>query len=218
MSVIQFQPKTPQKPEYFPEKENSAGSEPINLGDRAIDNLRFIRETMERSTSFTAVPGVGGVLMGATALCAAFAAQQQSNFRYWLMIWLAEAVTAFAIGVLTVYLKAKKSDFQLASAPSRKFFNAFFPPIIGGGILTALFYQNSWFEQLPTVWLTLYGIAVVCGGAYSVKIVPVVGWIFIALGVVSVFVAPQHGNLLMALGFGLVQIVFGMIIAHRFGG
>lgn len=193
-------------------------NEPVNLGDRAIDNLQFIRETMERSTVFTSVPGYGGMLMGATAIGAAIIASSQTTGRLWLLTWLTEAALAFCIGLLTMWQKSKTMNAPLASAPAKKFARNFAPPLLAGVILTALLYRNDLLDSMPTVWLTLYGAAVVCGGAYSVRVVPVAGWCFIALGALSVALPTVYGNLLMALGFGALHIVFGFIVARKFGG
>jgi hypothetical protein len=199
-------------------KQKTVTDELPSLSGRAIDNLQFIRETMERSTHFTAVPGYGGALMGVTAIAASIIASFQINYRLWLMTWLIEAVLAFAIGLLTMWQKSKTVNTPLTSAPARKFARGFVPPLVAGIILTALLYFNSLFQYLPCVWLTLYGTAVVTGGAYSVKAVPTMGWIFIALGLAAVFVPTIYGDWLMGLGFGVLHIVFGLIIARRFGG
>lgn len=199
-------------------KTDSETNEPPSLHGRAMDNLKFIRETMERSSAFTAVPGYGGALMGVTAIAASIIAGFQANYRLWLVTWLIEAVLAFAIGLLTMWQKSKTVNTPLTSVPARKFAHGFIPPIVAAIILTALLYFNSLFQYLPSVWLTLYGTAVVTGGAYSVKTVPTMGWIFIALGLTSVFVPTIYGDWLMGLGFGGLHIVFGLIIARRFGG
>lgn len=198
--------------------QKESDDQPVNIGDRAFDNLRFIRETMERSAHFTAIPGYGGALMGATAIGAAIIAQNQTTIRGWLITWLTEALLAFVIGMFAMWQKAKNTGDSLNSAPSKKFALAFAPPLVAAVILTALFYIRGYFPFLPTVWLTLYGTAIVTGGAYSVKIVPIVGWVFIALGLVSVFFDARFGNYFMAFGFGFLQIVFGLIVARRYGG
>jgi hypothetical protein len=205
------------KTQVIRKTEIEAG-EPVNIGERAFDNLRFIRETMERSADFTAVPGYGGALMGATALGAAIVAANQNSIRFWLITWLAEAILAVSIGLFAAWQKAKNSGDSLVSAPARKFAFAFAPPLVGGILLTALFYKNGWFENLPAVWLTFYGVAVVTGGAYSVKAVPTMGWLFVALGAAAIFAPAAYGDWLMALGFGALHIVFGIIIGRRFGG
>src|ERR1041385_7785980 len=73
--------------------------EPVEMHAHAIDNLRYIRKTMERAGSFTAVPGIGGMLMGSTALAAAWIASHQPEGFSWMAIWLAEALVALAIGL-----------------------------------------------------------------------------------------------------------------------
>lgn len=202
----------------FKKQEEEIKDEPPSLHGRAMENLEFIREAMQRSTEFTAVPGYGGALMGATAVGASVIASYQPNWRFWLITWLVEAFLAFAIGLLAMWQKSKNVETSLTSTPAKKFANGFAPPIFAGIILTAMLYFNSLFEYLPAVWLTLYGTAVVTGGAYSVRIIPIMGWIFILLGAVAVVVPTAYGNILMGLGFGVVHIIFGLIIGKNYGG
>lgn len=199
-------------------KEHAEPEQPVNISDRAIDNLRYIREAMERSTSFTAVPGYGGMLMGATAIAAAYIAAQQIYLRNWLIVWLAEAFLAAAIGLLAMWQKSKIARTSLFSTPARKFAFGFTPPLICGVAITLGLWRYEHYEVMAPVWMLCYGAAVVTGGAFSVKIVPVMGWIFIGLGA-SAFALPAiYGNYLMATSFGLLHVVFGAIIGRRYGG
>jgi hypothetical protein len=190
----------------------------VPLQDRALENLRFIRDTMERAQAFTGVPGWGGVAMGVTALAAAWVASLQSSVDRWLLTWLAEGWLAFAIGVLAMARKAAAGDTPLTSKPGRRFVLAYAPPILAGGILTLVFYRAGLTSLLPGVWLLLYGAAVVTGGALSVPVVPVMGACFFALGVVALFAPPAWANALLAGGFGGLHLGFGWWIARRYGG
>ncbi len=193
-------------------------NQPVNLSDRAIDNLRYIRETMERSTHFTAVPGYGGILMGVTAIAAAYIGSQKQPSFEWLMVWLTEATLAFAIGLLAMWQKSKIAGESLLSAPARKFAFGFAPPMIAGFVITLGLWRNQQYEIMAPVWMVLYGTAVVTGGAFSVKIVPIMGWIFIAIGTAGFLLPADLGNYLMGASFGLTHIIFGAIIARRYGG
>lgn len=193
-------------------------NEPVNLGDRAIDNLRFIRETMERSSSFTAVPGYGGVLMGATAVATAFIAAQQATQHQWLIVWLAEAGLAFAIGLLAMWQKSRIVDSSLFSTPARKFAFGFAPSLVCGVAITLGLWRYEHYEMMPPVWMLCYGASVVTGGAFSVKAVPVMGWLFIVLGAAAFALPAVYGNYMMAASFGLLHIIFGAIIGRRYGG
>jgi hypothetical protein len=199
-------------------KETPATSEPVNLGDRAIDNLQFIRETMERSTHFTAVPGYGGALMGVTAVVAAYIANSQPLTRDWLFTWLVEACLAFAIGLLAMWQKSKISGTPLVSTPARKFAISFLPPLVCGVAITLGLWRFGYFEAMAPVWMLCYGAAVVCGGAFSVRVVPIMGWCFITLGSALFALPAGYANIFMAASFGLLHIVFGFIIARRYGG
>lgn len=183
-----------------------------------MDNLQFIRETIENSTRFTAVPGYGGVFMGLTAIAAAFIASRQPHLEDWMRVWLIEAALAFAIGLFATWQKSKIVDTALTSAPAKKFAKSFLPPIVCAIVITLGLWRMEHFEALMPTWILLYGAAVVTGGSVSVRVVPVMGWFFIALGAMSFFLPANFGNLMMALSFGVLHVVFGLIIARRFGG
>lgn len=191
---------------------------PIPIDARAADHLRYIRETMESAAEFTAVPGWGGVAMGITALVAALVASQQSTPRAWFGVWLVEAVIAVAIAGPASASKAHRGNSKLFSGPGRKFLFSFGAPIIAGGLLTFALYSEGLFGVLPGVWLLLYGAAIVTGGAFSVRVVPVMGLLLMALGGCALFAPAAWGDLFMAAGFGVVQIAFGIWIAVRYGG
>lgn len=198
--------------------ERTEAEEPVNIGERAIDNLRFIRETMERSTHFTAVPGYGGMLMGVTAIAAAYIGSQQIYLRNWLFVWLTEAFLAFAIGLLAMWQKSKLGGQSLFSTPARKFAFGFVPSLVCGVAITLGLWRYEHYEIMAPVWMLCYGASVVTGGAFSVRVVPVMGWLFIACGAAAFALPAVYGNYLMAASFGLLHVVFGAVIAKRYGG
>ena len=199
-------------------KNEESSEEPESLHGRAMDNLEYIRDTMERSTEFTAVPGYGGVFMGITAFGAGYIASLQPTIELWTLTWILEAYLAVTIGTLMMWQKSKYVKSSLDSEPAKKFALGFAPSILSAMVLTVLLGSKGFAQYLPTVWLTLYGSAVVAGGAYSVKAVQVKGWVFIGLGAVSIFVPHHYGNWLMVAGFGALNVIFGLIIARRHGG
>ena len=192
--------------------------QPVAMHEHAMDNLRYIRETMERAGAFTAVPGWGGVWMGISALAAAWIASREPSFDEVLATWIVEAGVAFAIGAAAMWRKAKSGNHSLVSAPARKFALSFAPPLLAGGVLTLVLYRTGSGAALPGVWLLLYGTGVVTGGAFSVKVVPVMGICFMLWGAVTLFVPGAWSNLFLALGFGCMHIIFGFLIARRYGG
>ena len=196
----------------------SLPSDPLALHDRAMDNLRYIRETMERAGSFTAVSGWGSIATGVSALLAAWIASAQDDPRGWLAVWGAEATVALAIGALAVVRKARAARMPLLSGPGRKVALSLSPAMAAGAVLTAVLFHAGLLEVLPGMWLLLFGAGIVAAGSYSVPIIPVMGMSFMALGTVALVAPPSWGNGLMAVGFGGLHIVFGILIARRYGG
>jgi hypothetical protein len=193
-------------------------SEPVQLHEHAMDNLRYIRRTLERAGEFTAVPGVGGMLMGSTALAAAWIAGPQTSAPRWLTVWLVEAVAALLLGIASAALKSQRVRLPLLSGPGRKFVAGFAPAMLTGAVLTLVLVRQGLPGLLPGVWLLLYGTAVVSGGAASVRVVPAMGACFMLAGALALFLPAASGDVLLAAGFGGLHIVFGAVIAVKYGG
>src|SRR6266705_5563301 len=192
--------------------------EPPALHDRAMDNLSYIRETMERASAFTAVPGWGQVAIGVTALVATYIAAHQPTARGWLGTWLAEAIISLLIAGWLMDRKARRLGTPLLSGPGRKVAFSLSPPMVVGALLTVVLFRSGLTGAIPGMWLLLYGTGVVTGGMFSVSVVPVMSICFMVLGATALFVHEAWGNWLMAAGFGGLHIVFGSIIARKYGG
>jgi hypothetical protein len=202
--------------------------DPPALHDRALQDLSFIRRTMEGASAFTDVPGWGLVLVGVSALAAAALAWAQPTAGRWLAVWLAEAVLAATLALLMIRRKIRGHSGGVATltVPARKFLLGFWPAITAGAVLTFASIEpgdlaasdHGALADLPGLWLLLYGVGVVTAGAFSVRAVPLMGFLFLLLGSAALFVPALPGDVALALGFGLSQIVFGVVIARRHGG
>jgi hypothetical protein len=192
--------------------------EPPALHARAMDNLKYIRETMERATAFTGISGWGQVAIGITAIATALIAEQQRSFRSWMATWLAEAVVALLIAGWSIDRKARRAKLPLLTGPGRKVAFSLTPPLLAGGLITIVLYRAGVTNAIPGVWLLFYGTGVITGGMFSVSVVPMMGLCFMTLGAAALFAPAGWMNWFMAAGFGVLHIVFGVIIARRYGG
>ena len=200
-----------------PAPQRQARPVPVPIEIKAAADLRYIRQTMERASSFTAVPGWGGVGMGLVALAAALASMG-ATVENWFFTWIGTAVVATMIGGIAMGRKARQVNVSLWSASGQRFVLGLLPPMIAAGAITVALYGSANLDLLPGTWLLLYGAGVVTGGTYSVRIVPVLGMCFMILGAVGLFTSFAVAQGLMAAGFGGLHVVFGWIIARRHGG
>jgi hypothetical protein len=209
-------------PEHRPRRFRSPSRDAGPLDIRAVDDLRFIRQTMERSAAFTAVPGWGMVTVGATALPAAWLASSHAFDLRWLEIWITEAVLAVSLAIVAIQSKAAQHGLPWTSGPGRKVALSFAPPVAAAALLTIPLFRANLASALPGTWLLLYGVGVIAGGVFSVSVVPVMGVCFMVTGAAALFLPaffpPALGNWAMAAGFGGLHILFGIWIARRYGG
>lgn len=193
-------------------------SAPEPLSGRAAENLRFIRQTMERGVTFTSIPGVGGAAMGVVALIASgFAAQQPTGDR-WLLTWLVAASVAAVIGLAAMARKAQHAGVTLTGVSARRFALGMAAPFVAGAAITYQLWVTRSFTAMPATWLLLYGAGVLTGGIVSVPVVRILGVCFMALGIAAIVTPAEWGNVWLATGFGGLQIGFGIYIARHHGG
>lgn len=205
-------------PRHFTAETREA---PVPEDIAPLENLRFIRRAMESAGSFTAVPGRGMVVVGLTALAASalLALFHPASYLVWLMAWLAEALLAAGISIFAMVRKAGQ-EALVASVPARKCLLSFLPPMLAGivlslGMILAGIQSHAIYAGL---WLLIYGTAVMTGGAFSVRIVPVMGLCFAGFGTAVLFLPSIWGDVAMACGFGGMHLVFGVLIARHYGG
>jgi hypothetical protein len=208
------------------EEENESNT--IHLHDRAIEDLSFIRETMARSVPFTAVSGKGAIVEGCIALAGGWVAAWRLSPDWWIYVWLAVACLGCTTGCFASWQKGRRQDRPALTAAFRRFGMNLFPPILAGVILTEVFYELRMETLMPGLWLLLYGVGIFTGGAFSVRVVPFMGVCFVLLGVVALFPAHQEpllligpftkGDIMLLTGFGGLHLIFGAIIALRYGG
>ena len=193
-------------------------AEAASFGRHAEENLRFIRRAMERSSTFTAVPGLGGAAMGAVGLAAAILASSQPSAERWLVVWLLAAVLALGIGVTTMWRKAARSGAPLVGAVGRRFALGMAAPLVAGAAITYALWRAGDYAVMAPTWLLLYGTGVVIGGMFSAPIVRAIGVCFMAAGVAAIVTPQEWANSWLAIGFGGLQIGFGIHIARHHGG
>ena len=193
--------------------------EPVRfVSDRAMDNLRYIRETMERATPFTGISGRGEMAIGVTALAASVIAARQPSFKLWVYTWLAEGFISSLIAGWSMDRKARATQTSLFSGSGRKALFSLAPSLIAGGLLTLVLARVGQFNMIPGMWLLLYGTGVITGGMFSVRAVPAMGLCFMALGALALFSPAVWTNWFMAVGFGGLHLLFGAIIVRKYGG
>ncbi len=195
---------------------------PTAVTSRAAENLRFIRAAMEGAGAFTGVSGTGSMLTGAVGLAAAWLAPRGgvagiSGVR-WVEFWVAAAAVAASVGFGPTALKTRRLYGQWLSRAARKFALGMLPPMAAAAIWTLAAARLGEFAHLPAIWLLLYGAGTVTGGAYSVRVLPLMGVCFMGLGTVALFAPPAWSNSFMGAGFGALHVVFGAWIAWRYGG
>ena len=217
----------------LPLRESDTENQPVALHDYAADNLQFIRQAMERSGSFTGISGVATIAMGFFAILGAWVASWRLPlYDWWLWMWFVTATLGCFVGVAGMIAKARRTGTPVWAGPGKRFMFSFAPPIAAGIVLTDTMYVTAQEESMPVLWMLLYGVAIITGGAFTVRIVPLFGACFMVAGAVlhstryypALYMgAPVLGtmtitDLTLAAVFGTLHILFGIIVYLRYGG
>jgi hypothetical protein len=189
-----------------------------SISSQAANDLTFIRSAMERSSTFTAIPGAGGVVMGVIALIAAVVGTRQPTPDRWLATWLVAAFVAVIVELVAMTVKARRAGLTLTGTNARRFALGMAAPLVAGAAITYELWTVREFTVMAPAWLLLYGAGVLAGGMFSVPVVRAIGACFMAAGIAAVLTPAEWGSIWLAIGFGGLHIAFGAYIARNLGG
>ncbi len=191
---------------------------PSALHDRALADLRFIRQTMESASAFTAFSGWGLAAIGAVAVAGGWLAARQPTREAWLAVWLGIGAIAVAVAGLSTWWKVHRAGVPPPGASARRFAFGLVPPLGAGAILTVALARAGLWGVLPGAWLLLYGTGVVTGGAFSVRIVPAMGVSFMLAGAAALLGPAAWADWILVAGFGGLHLAYGPVIGVKHGG
>jgi hypothetical protein len=164
------------------------------------------------------VPGVGGVVMGVIGLAAAWLGAMQPTEDRWLATWLGAAAVAAVAGLIFMTLKARAAGLAMMGTNTRRFALGMAAPFVAGAAITYELWVVRNFTVMAPSWLLLYGAGLLTGGMFSVRVVRIIGLCFMAVGLGAILTPPEWANIWLAIGFGGIQIAFGIYIARNHGG
>ncbi|MCG3133099.1 MAG: hypothetical protein HMLKMBBP_00192 [Planctomycetes bacterium] len=185
---------------------------PTASAKHAADDLRFIRETLERSGRFTAIPGAGVAALGGIAFTAAALAQQARDARTWLWIWAAAAGAGIAVGLAAVAVKARRSGMPAFSGPARRFLAALLPAVAAGALVTVPLVSRGQTALVPALWMLFYGVGLFAAALGATRIVAVAGLWIASCGAAALVLPARMGNELLAAGLGAGHVAAGVAV------
>jgi hypothetical protein len=218
------------KENVMPVQENEPDARPLR---EAEENLRIIRELMERSTKYSTFSGFSGVFAGLVAIAGCLVQHfvirslpGGSRTVAFLINW--SAVIALAIGVdfLLTKRRAPLVGKTILSRLGKQMALASAPGLGMGALLTLWFLHNNMEQHIYPVWMLAYGVAVRAVGLFSQTEVSRLGWAFLGAGALALLLdalpwpavpASHLGLWMIAISFGGFHIVYGIAVSRRDG-
>jgi hypothetical protein len=192
--------------------------EPTPIDSGAVENLRYIRSTIEAAHTFTTVPGKGCIAMGVTALAAVGLESIPALAPFWLEVWLGAAIVACGAALWFMEQKARAQGLSLRRAVARRFFMTLAPAFLSGAILTTALASHVDREIITGMWLLLYGAGLSACGLFAIPAVFTAGIAFMGLGAATLWLPPGSAHIVLALGCGGVHLALGATIVRHHGG
>jgi hypothetical protein len=193
-------------------------SQPTPIHSGAVEDLRYIRSTIEAAHTFTTVPGKGCIAMGVTALVAVGLESLPALAEHWLAVWVGAAIVACVAALGFMEQKAHAQGLSLRRSVARRFFMTLAPAFLSGAILTAALAGSVDRELITGMWLLLYGAGLTACGLFAVPAVFTAGIAFMGLGTATLWLPPGSAHIVLALGFGGIHLALGAVIARHHGG
>ena len=196
-------------------------------------DLASIRDIMEKTAKFISLSGLSGVLAGIYALLGATAAYfiaqyPVSPFQYriyslqspdtlWKLILIAGVVlgASLATGFYFSSKKAEKHGVKLWTPASKRLMINFAIPLVTGGLFILIMLYMGHYGLAAPAMLIFYGLALIQGSTNTFDEIRYLGFSEIVLGLISALL-PGYGLQFWALGFGVLHIIYGVIMYNKY--
>lgn len=197
--------------------------------DEAKENLRVIRQTMERSTRYTTLSGWSGVLIGLLAILSVWMTDViihhlhqshlgvRSGAPVLATLWIGAMAVAVGVEFACNKRRAARVGKRVVSRLGAHIILAALPAFVTGGILTLFFYEHNLIFQIWGAWMLCYGLAICAVGLFSIRPVSVLGGAFVLSGALTLLLPVPFHFFMMALAFGGYHIIYGVMMARKYG-
>lgn len=197
----------------------------------SLDTLNDIKRMMEKSSRFISLSGWSGIAAGVCGLAGAFFTRRALAGYYesgsgdaalqealiWEIITIAAVVfaAAFITAFFFTYLRSKRQGTPIWGQMARRLlWNTMLPMIVGGIVILQLIVSEN-YSLIAPYTLIFYGLALINGSKYTIGEIRYLGYVEIALGILAL-AYPGQWLLLWALGFGVMHIVYGVMMWWRY--
>jgi hypothetical protein len=199
--------------------------------EEAQENLRVIRELMERSTKYSTFSGLSGVLAGLVSIAGCLVQHfyvltlpTQAQPAAFIVNWSIVVALAIGIDFMLTKRRAPLVGKTINSRLGRQMVTASIPALGFGALLTLAFVHKGLMHDVYPYWMLAYGCAVSAVGLFSQKEVQRLGWAFLAAGALTLLAqvfttipvaGGSLGLIMIAVSFGGFHIVYGITMSRR---
>lgn len=202
------------------------------MKEKYIEDLKEIKEIMNRSTRFISLSGLSGVSTGIVALTGVYIAYQtffkkqdylvydatnlsNEGISHLLLIALGTLILAIASALFFTKRKNKNRNESLWNNSAKELIFNLIIPLIAGGLLCLMLLLKGFIGILPPLTLLFYGLALVNSSKYTFPEIRNLGLIEIIVGLLA-FQFIEYGLIFWAFGFGFIQIIYGLIVQKKY--
>ena len=197
------------------------------------EDIRAIREIMQRSTRFISLSGLSGIVAGLVALIAAFLAWRidpdlfrsiplpavgtsPASLGHLVALSIATLLIAISESFVFTLRSARKNREYIWNVHFRQLLVQLAIPLLTGGVICLYLAFAGLINLVPPMMLIFYGLALIGASKYTLKDIFGLGVLEIGLGLTGLFL-PAYGLWLWATGFGLFHIVYGIRMYINYG-
>jgi len=211
----------------------------MNKQKEQLDALQEIRSLMERNSRFLSLSGLSGALAGLSALIGVvviynrlgisfsepfyyhFMLNNQgepdaSKTTFMVIVAMAMLVVALSGAAILAKRNSQRHQLPLWDGTAKKMLINLAIPLAAGGLYVVILFRQHHLELIAPATIIFYGLALLNAGKYTVNDIRYLGVMQIVIGLVAA-VYYEFGLLFWAFGFGVLHIIYGLVVYNKYG-